>query len=411
MNSSRCSELLLPSLAIRHVSSDSSSKMDGLSLPVPLPSYVTDTTQQAAAPAPAPAPAGPPTCKNCGNTLQEILRCSQCKKATYCSPKCAKDDWPYHKRTCEKPKPKQEENKTPASSSNSPAPAPAPAAAPSSKPAGNSSSTDDVEYDEDEKKALAEVAKTGYRVHWRTKEDQAQWKEAVGEIKHEKVSSPTPVSAAPVAAAASTASAWNAAGTLEQRNMSSWFKDRLKQLLREGRNNGSLVIPLPGDQGGVLHASGIAGWGESSADILIKGGKVKYVYDTAFKLGFTYIKEGDGAGKEDVDMEEEGGAVKDSKEGGSSESAEEKEKDKEKAKDKTAKVWLRFPDVSSVSGDDLVPGKKGRDVVLEFNSEFPSSESVREAARQAMSLQDLSQGPTMRVRALVEQVVAEFKSK
>merc|ERR1719419_753690 len=43
-----------------------------------------------------------PHCHNCHKDISQPLRCGFCKKVTYCSAQCQKDDWPYHKRTCKK---------------------------------------------------------------------------------------------------------------------------------------------------------------------------------------------------------------------------------------------------------------------------------------------------------------------
>jgi hypothetical protein len=44
-----------------------------------------------------------PHCHNCHKDIQKPLRCGVCKRVTYCSAQCQRDDWTFHKRTCRKP--------------------------------------------------------------------------------------------------------------------------------------------------------------------------------------------------------------------------------------------------------------------------------------------------------------------
>ena len=100
--------------------------------------------------------------------------------------------------------------------------------------------------------------------------------------------------AAPAAAAAGTATAaassgplskaseWNAAGnTVEEKDLSSWARARLKELLRA--RAAELVLPLPGV--GRLEVTGITGWAGSTAGILISRGKTRYILDMEPSLG------------------------------------------------------------------------------------------------------------------------------
>merc|ERR1719421_1924496 len=52
-------------------------------------------------------------CYNCQQDILKPLRCGVCKVATYCSQKCQKDDWSYHKRICKKPAPPKEADPPP----------------------------------------------------------------------------------------------------------------------------------------------------------------------------------------------------------------------------------------------------------------------------------------------------------
>ena len=40
------------------------------------------------------------TCSVCNKTLTRLLKCSVCKKATYCSKECQRTAWPVHKLLC-----------------------------------------------------------------------------------------------------------------------------------------------------------------------------------------------------------------------------------------------------------------------------------------------------------------------
>lgn len=44
-------------------------------------------------------------CRNCSQAVSKPLRCSICKDASYCTPKCQKEDWQFHKRICKRPDP------------------------------------------------------------------------------------------------------------------------------------------------------------------------------------------------------------------------------------------------------------------------------------------------------------------
>ena len=88
---------------------------------------------------------------------------------------------------------------------------------------------------------------------------------------------------APAVAAPVKGSAWNAAGTFEERSFGPWLRGRLKELLLDARRAGRLSVELKPGQW--LCARGISGWGGSSADIVIARGKARYVYDLHFAGG------------------------------------------------------------------------------------------------------------------------------
>lgn len=94
--------------------------------------------------------------------------------------------------------------------------------------------------------------------------------------------------AAPAAGAA-RGSAWNAAGTFEERTFGPWLRGRLKELLLAARLAGRLSVELKPGQW--LCARGVSGWGASSADIVIARGKARYVYDLHFAVEFEVLGE------------------------------------------------------------------------------------------------------------------------
>ena len=113
----------------------------------------------------------------------------------------------------------------------------------------------------------------------------------VVDIKPRKVDAP-PVPAGDeisVVAPPAKGSAWNSAGTFEERSFGPWLRGRIKDLLLEARRAGLLMIELKPGQW--LCARGISGWGSSSADILIARGKARYVYDLHFSVVFEVLSE------------------------------------------------------------------------------------------------------------------------
>ena len=95
-------------------------------------------------------------------------------------------------------------------------------------------------------------------------------------------SSPTPIPT-PTSVTATQSSAWNTAGTMEQRHMGGWVKDRLVALLGEAKGVvGEVSIP---EAGSLRCTTGVEGYGEGcTADILLARGKTKKVYDLKFAI-------------------------------------------------------------------------------------------------------------------------------
>ncbi|OQR94642.1 hsp90, partial [Thraustotheca clavata] len=164
------------------------------------------------------APLSP--CRNC-NSSGAKLKCSVCKKATYCNRKCQTDDWTYHRRICKKPeepkKPKAEKPKASSPSSSSASTS----ASTSSKTTKASSKTEVIREDES-----IEDAK-GYKngLPYFHREQSEQEKALIGDIAPKKiqevqVEEPN----------AHDGSVWNTAGTFEQRDFTKWAKEHLEEL-------------------------------------------------------------------------------------------------------------------------------------------------------------------------------------
>ena len=127
--------------------------------------------------------------------------------------------------------------------------------------------------------------------HWRKAEEEAAIRSAIGDIAPKRVVEPVggsaaaPQAAAPtlVAAAATssaaTTSAWNSAGTMEQKHMGDWLFEKLRALLA-----GVPAATLPGDGGSLKCTGGVSNVGDSTADILMARGKTKRVYDLHFSV-------------------------------------------------------------------------------------------------------------------------------
>ena len=43
-----------------------------------------------------------PNCETCGMCYENLKKCGRCYSVRYCSEECQKEDWPQHKRVCER---------------------------------------------------------------------------------------------------------------------------------------------------------------------------------------------------------------------------------------------------------------------------------------------------------------------
>jgi hypothetical protein len=367
-------------------------------------------------------------------------------QVVYCNAQCQKSDWQFHKRICSTPAP------APSSSSSSSARPPAPAptstsaatsssAATSEKPLAAKASTTvigDDGLDEEDLAAIQEVKAKGYR-YFSRKLDSAETA-AIGDIRPKAVAvapaeaspagagagsavsavkGPTPI-AAPTAGGAgagagsgspatpasssssaassssATASEWNKNGTTyESRNFFDTIRSRIKELLGERRRAGDLTVgPIPGI--GRLMVTGVANWGDSSADVIITRGKTKKIYDLSFDVVVQVFPEAAPAPSEEELDEGGDDKTKKSTEGGDKDKGEEK-------KAKNPRALLRFQEVSNETEGSP------RDISLKWGSPSPP-EAQHDVIRTALAVSpSTAAGPTKIVRDIVERVIQEFK--
>lgn len=404
---------------------------------------------------PPQAPTGPQSCANCRKPAA-TLRCGICRKKSYCDRNCQKLDWAFHKRICEKPKdvlggsaaaapPAAAAATSSASASSASAASSAGsnpdgahdgAAAPAK--AAAASGSDEVELDEEDLAAIADVRKKGYAHHARTLD--ARELDMIGSIAPRQVVAPAagvpaaaasaaaaaaPGAAAPAPAAASSgplskASEWNTSGnTVEEKDLTGWARARLKELLRARASE--LVLPLPGV--GWLEVTGVTGWAGSTAGILISRGKARYILDMEPSLGFLVelVADADvaagvdasaGAGGDDVShplllspslaLRDEGDdgeeAVRRPADGAAAPGATEQQSTK---RTKLPRAIVRFPDVTSDAASAAA---------LEARVEW-GKPAVKLSQRDMVAAALRDGGVVDALRRVVLALVAEFRTK
>lgn len=204
-----------------------------------------------------PAVEEKPHCANCAKDVLKPLRCGVCKKVSYCSAQCQKEDWQFHKRTCKKPEEKAKDTKG------------------SKKPAPSPDEKEGRERKKQEEKVIDNDDDVGtwYRHReWRPSQEP------------KKEFRPVQIDASASAETSSSAgnnagSAWNAAGTWEDKDVTAMAQKTLRECL-EG-------IPDVEAAGGVLSATGIENVeGEASKPVI--RGKLRHMFDLSFKVKFTF---------------------------------------------------------------------------------------------------------------------------
>lgn len=196
-----------------------------------------------------------PHCFNCHAQIAKPLRCGVCKKASYCSAKCQKDDWRFHKRTCKKPEePKPKQSAKPASR---------PKEERRERPAEEKVVVDDEENF------------TWYRHReWKPAEDKKEFKP--------KQLSSEEASAAETATGSSdkatVGSVWNKAGTWEDKDVTEQAQTGLKQRLS--------AIPAVDAASGSLESTAEDFTVDASRPVI--RGKQRHIFDCTFKVKITF---------------------------------------------------------------------------------------------------------------------------
>eukprot|EP00441_Pelagodinium_beii_P023545 CAMPEP_0197659708 /NCGR_PEP_ID=MMETSP1338-20131121/48740_1 /TAXON_ID=43686 ORGANISM="Pelagodinium beii, Strain RCC1491" /NCGR_SAMPLE_ID=MMETSP1338 /ASSEMBLY_ACC=CAM_ASM_000754 /LENGTH=332 /DNA_ID=CAMNT_0043236755 /DNA_START=74 /DNA_END=1072 /DNA_ORIENTATION=+ len=203
-----------------------------------------------------PAEVEKPHCANCHKDIQKPLRCGVCKKVSYCSPQCQKGDWQFHKRNCKKPEePKAKE--------------------PAKKPVSEEAKARREKKREEEK--VVDNDNDDIGIWYRHRE----WKPTVEpkkEFRPVKVEGAVtdPVAASPSAPAAG--SAWNSAGTWEEKDVTEMAKKTLGEKLSAFKETDIAS--------GVLSASADSVEGEASKPVI--RGKLRHFFDLSFKVKFIF---------------------------------------------------------------------------------------------------------------------------
>ena len=206
-------------------------------------------------------------CANCGKEGAKMLSCSVCKKVGYCSRDCQKSDWQFHKRVCKKPEPKQDDKEKKAGGGGGTA-----AASSTKRPKKKAAPAGpDPDDDDDDDEPI-----TWYK-HRETKLPPS----ATGP---EKITEPAPaaLSAAPASGVEQPpperrGSAWNSAGTWEERDEMPWVKTKLGALLASGggleRDFGAGLVRVTG----VKDVSG-------DASVGVIRGTARHMFDLALEV-------------------------------------------------------------------------------------------------------------------------------
>ncbi|DAZ99809.1 TPA: hypothetical protein N0F65_001318 [Lagenidium giganteum] len=230
-----------------------------------------------------PAPTAPlvgDKCRNCHKPGAK-LKCSVCKKAAYCARACQASDWKFHKRTCKKPEDPKKDAGPPRRPPTTESP---------SKPVSTSSSSSSKTTSAAKKTSSGEskvVVKDteldgqvrGYKngLPYFHRELSEEEQNLIGDIAPKRVDAPP----AP-ATSNNEGSAWNAAGTFEERNYTKWAKDKLNDLYNgttfgDGKFLGKFKTPesYSGD-----------------ASVCFVRGTKRFLFDFNFKLPFEVSVDG-----------------------------------------------------------------------------------------------------------------------
>jgi hypothetical protein len=191
------------------------------------------------------------------------LRCGVCKKVAYCSAACQKDDWRFHKRTCKPEEPK--EKKAP------------------EKSAPSSARTAEKKKQAEEEKVVEDDEKLDWYRH-------REWKPA---NEPKKEFRPTQITAEEGQATSggekpTAGSAWNAAGTWEEKDVTAHAHKTLKARLD--------ALPSVDVAGGSLAIVDIADLEGDASKPIIRGIQ-RHMFDLSFKVKFVFKWMGSGGQK------------------------------------------------------------------------------------------------------------------
>ncbi|KAG7399856.1 hypothetical protein PHYBOEH_007717 [Phytophthora boehmeriae] len=219
----------------------------------------------------APTPTDP-SCRNCSKAGAK-LKCSVCKKAVYCARKCQASDWQFHKRICKKPEPPKKNDPprpSPSKKSTTEAAKTTKTTTTSAKPKAASSESSVVVTDEADLPKDMRGYKNGMPYFHR--ELSKEEKNLIGDIAPQKIET-KPVA---TSSAGHDGSAWNTAGTFEERVFTKWAEEQWNTVftgatLSEGNLLATLKAPekITGD-----------------ASICVVRGKKRYLFDFNFNLPF-----------------------------------------------------------------------------------------------------------------------------
>lgn len=198
-----------------------------------------------------------PNCHNCHKETSKPLRCGICKKVSYCSTACQKDDWQFHKRSCKKPEEPKAAAKPPPPERRPPSDAPT---------------------EQKERKQKQEtVIETEENLNWYRHRDWKPTEEPKREFVPQALdSSAVPSEEAPKPQAGSI---WNSAGTWEEKDVTEVAQRTLKERL-----SGFEIADVDGGTLELLSVDSVEG--DASKPVI--RGKLRYMFDFSFKVKFIF---------------------------------------------------------------------------------------------------------------------------
>lgn len=193
----------------------------------------------------------PPPCQNCAQPCLKPLRCGTCKAVTYCCAKCQKEDWKFHKRICKAPPAPKPPGDAPSADA---AQAPAAAAPQPMRPQG-----------EEKVVESADVGDWYKHREWKPQEEKKDFAPAKLEAQAQ---------AQEGGAGAAGPSAWNNAGSWEEKNMLPWWEPKILAITGSGESLQIDKVTKP----------------EGEAQIVHSRGQPKFLYDLKFDVNFTGLQ-------------------------------------------------------------------------------------------------------------------------